>query len=124
MNKFLFTGRLGRDSELKNVNGKTLLSFNVAVDSGFGDKKTTNWVQCNLWGKRAESLNPYLKKGIKIFGMGELTHREFEHKGEKRSSVDVLIDNVELMGEKGLTESSKEFVNAYENEELKSDIPF
>ena len=50
MNSCVFVGRLGRDAELKNVNDSSLLVFNVASDVGFGDKKNTIWVECNLWG--------------------------------------------------------------------------
>jgi single-strand DNA-binding protein len=64
LNVFTFTGNLGRDSEKRYTNnGDPILSFSVGVTSGYGDKKVTTWVNCNLWGKRAESLHEHLRKG-------------------------------------------------------------
>ena len=57
MRQGTFAGRLGRDSELKQLpSGKEVVNFVVAVDKGRGDNKETLWVDCSLFGERAAKL--------------------------------------------------------------------
>lgn len=72
MQTIIITGRLGDNSEQKQVGGSDLLTFSVASDQGFGDKKTTNWFKCDLWGKRGVNLSHYLLKGTQVTVAGEL----------------------------------------------------
>src|SRR3954451_16434544 len=63
MNVWTFSGRVGADAELRTTqSGEKVLSFRVANDIGFGDRRTTQWVDCSMWGKRAESVANYVKK--------------------------------------------------------------
>lgn len=99
MNIFTFTGRMGGNAELRTTPaGKSVCQFSVAVDSGFGDKKATNWVRCTLWEKRGEALAPYLLKGDMVSVSGELRLHEYEIKGEKRASLEVNVREVTLCG--------------------------
>ena len=67
MNVWTFSGRVGADAELRTTqSGEKVLSFRVANDVGFGDRKTTQWVDCSMWGRRAESVANYVKKGDKV----------------------------------------------------------
>src|SRR3546814_10415314 len=64
MQTITVTGGVGRDAELRSTQrGDQVCSFNVGVNQGYGDKKSTNWYRVSLWGKRGESLQPYLLKG-------------------------------------------------------------
>ena len=57
---------LGRDSELKfTSSGTPILNFAAAYDIGFGQNKKTQWIDCVIFGKKAESLIDHLKKGSK-----------------------------------------------------------
>ena len=100
MNVFSFTGNLGKDAEVRvTTTGKSVCSFSVAVKSGFGDKASTTWVRCTLWGKRAEGKLPeYLTKGTQVAISGEFSAREYEANGEKRTSIEVNVDSLDLMG--------------------------
>lgn len=102
MNKISLDGRLGRDAELRYTPaGDPVLSFTVASDIGFGDRKTTNWFNCQVWGKRGESLKEFLKKGQQVTVYGSLTLREWQdNEGAKRLSPDVRVDEVSLQGGK------------------------
>lgn len=102
MNKISATGRLAADSELRYTpDGDAILNFRVASDVGFGDKKTTNWFSCALFGKRATALQEHLSKGQQVAVFGSLTLREWEDRdGAKRVSPDVRVDEIELMGGK------------------------
>ena len=99
MNRWIFTGNLGGDAELRFTNkGIPVAGFNVAVVSGYGENKATTWARCSLWGKRAESLAPYLNKGTLVAVSGEVTLREYESKGSKGTSLDVRVDELTLLG--------------------------
>ena len=101
-NVFSFTGSLGRDGELKSVNNQSLVSFAVANSVGFGDKKTTLWLDCTLWGKRAESIAQYLLKGQSVFVTGELTTREYQAKDGSgtKTALALNVTAVDLIGKK------------------------
>ena len=59
--------RLGRDAEVRYTQGgDAVAGLAMAYDIGFGDKKRSQWLDGALWGKRAESLAPYLKKGTQV----------------------------------------------------------
>lgn len=71
MNSISFDGRLAADPELRYTpGGEPVLSFRVASDIGFGERKTTNWFNCTIWGKQGESLKNYLKRGspVTVYG--------------------------------------------------------
>lgn len=101
INTLTFTTRFGQDGELRaTASGTSVLSVRCPLESGWGDKKTTSWVTCALFGKRADALAPYIKKGGQATIQGALRVREFEHNGEKRTAVEVLVDEIELQGGK------------------------
>ena len=67
MNVLSAIGNLPRDAELRFLpDGSPVLSFSVALNSGYGDKAQTDWLDCSLFGKRGESLATILTKGIKV----------------------------------------------------------
>ena len=98
MNSITVAGHLGRDAELKNLNnGDAVLNFSVA-DSAGRDKPTI-WWNCQLFGKRAESLSQYLTKGQAVTVAGSVTEREWTDKdGNTKKSMNVRVNEVALMG--------------------------
>lgn len=102
MNRISFTGRVVADAELRYAPDSTAVcNFRVASDVGFGDKKVTNWLNCQVWGKRAESIHKLLLKGQQITGFGTITLREWSDRdGAKKISPDVRMDDIELTGSK------------------------
>lgn len=102
MNSITAVGRLAADAETKFLpNGDALCSFRVASDVGFGDKKTTNWFACAIFGKRGEALAPHLTKGQQVTVIGQLTLREWTDKeGGKRMSPEIRVNEIALQGGK------------------------
>ena len=102
MNKITATGRIAADAELKYTPaGDPILEFRLASDVGYGDKKTTNWFRCSIFGKRGEALAPHLAKGQQVTAFGSLTLREWQNKeGQKQISPEIRIDEIELQGNK------------------------
>lgn len=96
MNVFTFTGNLGKDCRV-GTGSTPMISFGVGVKSGFGDKAQTVWVDCVIWGKRAESrISDYLLKGQAVCVSGELGTREHEGK----TYVTCRVAEIDLIGGK------------------------
>ena len=98
MNVWTFSGRVGADAELRTTqSGEKVLSFRVANDIGFGDRRTTQWVDCSYWGKRAEAVSSYVRKGDKISVSGELKLEEFQKRdGTPGSKLAVRVNDLDL----------------------------
>lgn len=100
MNKIAATGRVVADAELRHTqSGDPVCQFRMASDVGFGDRKTTNWFNCQIWGKRGESLVQYLVKGTPVTAYGTITLREWTNKeGLKQLSPEIRIDEIDMHG--------------------------
>ena len=119
-NNVSFTGRLGRDSELKSVGEGSVLKFTVANNTGFGEKKATNWFNCDMWGTRGAKIEQYLIKGTQVFVTGELTLRKYTGKdGSEKLSPDVRVSEIELLGQ-----CEEKTSAAPKQEESSADMPF
>lgn len=110
MNVWNFTGNLGNDCDSKYLpNGDAVVSFSVGVKSGFGEKASTTWARCAMFGKRGEAVSPFLLKGQLVGVSGELTNREYTDKdGNKRTSLDVRVNDLTLLGKKDGASSTQE----------------
>lgn len=98
---FSDVGRIGKDAVTRHTgNGEPVTGFSVAIDSGFGDKKQTIWMDCSAWGKRWEGVTPYLVKGAQVFVQGEFGTREHEGK----TYITLRVADLKLVG--GKQESS------------------
>lgn len=126
MNVFSFTARLGADAEVKQVRDNSVTEFNAAVVSGYGDRESTTWMRCSLWGKRGEAVAPYLTKGQQIAASGELTLREYERKeGGKGYSLECRLNDLTLVGGKKETPpAAPKPVQREETAMLDDEIPF
>lgn len=100
MNSITIAGQLGKDAETRYLpNGDPVASFSVADSQG--KEKPTIWWSCQLFGKRAESLAPYLVKGQSVTVTGNVTEREYTDKsGNQRKSMDVRVSDLALQGGK------------------------
>jgi single-strand DNA-binding protein len=97
MNSISIAGVLGKDPELKQVGQEQVLSFTVADSQG--KEKPTLWWNCQLWGKRATTLQQYMAKGQKVTVSGNVQMREYTDKdGNKKTAMDVRVNDVALQG--------------------------
>lgn len=80
MQTIIITGRVGADAELRQAGSSEVCGFTVAVDQGFGERKTTNWFKCQMWGARGKSVQPYILKGSNVTVSGELETSEYNGK--------------------------------------------
>lgn len=97
-NVISFVGTLGKDSVMKTVGTHAVIEFNAANNTGYGDKKITNWFKCSYWVKPDSKMAEMLLKGQKVFIIGELNIREWEKEGKKGTSVEVRVNNLDFVG--------------------------
>lgn len=106
INKVMITGNLTRDAELRSTpSGTAIASFGVAVNDRRRNQQTGEWedyanfVDCTMFGKRAEAVSRYLTKGLKVAIEGRLHYSSWEDKnsGQRRSKLDVTVDEIEFM---------------------------
>lgn len=92
--------RIGRNAEVRQAGGTTVAGFPAAVDVGFGKNKTTLWLDCSIWGKRAESgLVQCLVKGQQVHVIGEIGTREFSKRdGSQGFAVTLRVNDINLAG--------------------------
>lgn len=102
------SGNLTRDSELRRTAGGTaVLSFGVAVNDRRRNQQTGEWedypnfVDCTMFGTRAEKLAGMLARGTKVCILGRLRYTSWERDGQKRSKIEVIADDIEFMSRRG-----------------------
>ncbi len=106
INRVTISGNLTRDPQLRSTaGGMAVLSLGVAVNDRRKNPATGEWedfpnfVDCAMFGNRAEKLAPYLAKGTKVAVEGKLRYRSWndQQTGQKRSALEVVIDELEFM---------------------------
>ena len=114
INKVVLSGNLTRDPELRATSaGTSVLAVPLAVNDRYRDSKTGEWgdranyVDCEVWGKRADALAKILAKGSKVCVAGRLRWHSWEKDGAKRSKLTVTADEVELMSRQGAAQQSQ-----------------
>jgi len=102
INSVVLTGRLGQDPEVKYTQaGKAVVSLSLAVDSGYGDKKKTDWLRLVAWEKLADTIGEHLHKGSRIAVTGRLQVREWTDKDDnKRTATEVVVGSLEFLDPK------------------------
>lgn len=137
INRVCISGNLTRDMELRSTAGGTSVgSFGVAVNERRKNAQTGEWedypnfVDCTLFGKRAEALEQYLSKGTKVAVEGRLRYSSWEKDGQRRSKLGVIVEEVELMsrrdGEQHQSYAQQGYQQAPQVQEAcyDEDIPF
>lgn len=104
INRVNISGNLTRDPELRATAGGTqVLSFGVAVNDRRKNPQTGDWedypnfVDCTMFGTRAEAVSRYLSKGTKVAIEGKLRYSSWERDGQRRSKLEVIVDDIEFM---------------------------
>ncbi|TGK17303.1 single-stranded DNA-binding protein [Leptospira fluminis] len=105
INRVTLVGRLTRDPEFKTVNGTSLVNFSLANGRTFvsnGEKKEeTHFFDCEAWGKGAEIIQQYCKKGKQLVIEGRLKQDTWETmEGKKASRIRIVVENFQMIGGK------------------------
>ncbi len=104
INRVIISGNLTRDPELRATAGGTqVLSFGVAVNDRRRNPQNGEWedypnfVDCTMFGTRAEAVSRYLSKGSKVAIEGKLRYSSWERDGQRRSKLEVIVDEIEFL---------------------------
>lgn len=123
INRVLISGNLTRDPELRQTGGGTqVLSFGVAVNDRRRNPQTGEWedypnfIDCTMFGARAEALSRYLSKGTKVAIEGKLRWSQWERDGQKRSKIEVIVDELEFMTSRNDGSGQRQYASAQANQ--------
>lgn len=120
MNSVILIGNLGQDPEMKYFDsGSTVTKFSLAL-RGYNkkeEKEVTDWVSCEAWGKTAELIGEYCKKGHKLAIEGSLKTQKWEDSdGNKKSKTFVLVSRVEFLTSKNSDQTQTTAVESVQQE--------
>lgn len=108
VNKAIVLGRLGGDPELRYTqSNQAVATFSLATSEKWTDKtsgerkESTEWHRIVVWGKQAENVAQYLKKGSQAYVEGRLQTRTWEKDGTKRSTTEIVAEKVVFLDSKG-----------------------
>lgn len=104
INMVSLSGNLTRNAEIKATkSGAIICHISLAVNDSKKNKESGKWetypnyVDCIMFGNRAEKLSPYLTKGVKVCINGKLHYTSWIKDDENRSKLEVIIDDIDLM---------------------------
>jgi single-strand DNA-binding protein len=108
INRVVISGNLTRDPDLRSTSsGFPILGFGVAVNDRRKNQQTGEWedypnfVDCTMFGTRGQSISRFLHKGSKVAIEGKLRWSQWERDGQKRSKLEVIVDEIEFMSPRG-----------------------
>ena len=113
INRVILTGNLTRDPEMRRTQGgMTIMTLGIAVNDRRKNQQgewedVPNFIDCTMFGNRAESLSNYLSKGSKVAIDGKLRYSTWERDGQKRSKLEVIVDDLELLTPKSQKPAQK-----------------
>jgi len=108
INRVVISGNLTRDPELRaTASGMPVLGFGVAVNDRRKNQQTGEWedypnfIDCTMFGTHAQSVSRFLSKGSKVAIEGKLRWSQWERDGQRRSKIEVIVEEIEFMTSKG-----------------------
>ena len=111
MNKVIMMGRLTRDPEVSSsASGTTFARFSIAVDRRFKreGEPDADFFNCTTFGKQAEFVEKYLKKGTKMLVTGRIQNDNYTNKdGQTVYSVQIIVDELEFAESKGSSDGAQ-----------------
>jgi|TARA_Y100000034_G_scaffold91628_1_gene110581 single-strand DNA-binding protein len=117
VNKVILVGHVGKEPEIRETKaGDTVATFSLATNSGYGDKKTTDWHRIVFFGKTADVVRDYVTKGKQLYVEGRISNRSYDDKsGIKRYVTEITGYSMQMLGGNG---------SDHAEVEEKQDIPF
>ena len=118
INRVVISGNLTRDPELRaTASGMPVLGFGVAVNDRRKNQQTGEWedypnfIDCTMFGARAESVSRFLSKGSKVAIEGKLRWSQWERDGQKRSKIEIIVDEIEFMTSRNAAPTNQQFAS-------------
>jgi len=112
LNRVILVGRVCQDPEAKeagsNVVCKVQIATNETYTSGGRKVESSDFIPCVFWGKKAEIMENYVKKGDMLIIEGRLKNNDYEKDGVKIYGLEVRVDNMTMTGSKGGSQDQDE----------------
>jgi single-strand DNA-binding protein len=118
LNSCNFIGRLGDAPDIRyQPSGDAIASFSIAVGSQWKNKsgekqESVEWVNCTIFGKLAEVVGDYLKKGSQVFISGRMKTDKYEKDGAIKYSTKIIVDKLQMLGSKPAGDSAEHHAGA------------
>lgn len=107
VNKAILIGHVGKDPEIRFMaDGKAIASFSIATSENWKDKNgekqvKTDWHNITIFGKLAEIVQQYVKKGQLLYVEGKITTDKYTDKsGVEKYSTKIIVDQMQMLGGK------------------------
>jgi single-strand DNA-binding protein len=103
-NKVILMGNLTRDPEVRTTpSGQSVTNFSLAVNRTWRgqdgtQQESVSYIDCVAWGKTGEIIAQYMQKGRALLVSGRLDQRSWEQDGQKRSKVEVIVEDFNFVG--------------------------
>lgn len=130
LNRCEFIGRLGQDPESKYLpDGTALVNFSIACGEKYKDKsgqkiEKTEWIRCSAFGKLAEIITQYLKKGSQVYVAGKYETKTWDKDGVKQYSTGIRVTTMQMLGGKQNPSEQQPQPQAAQKTQEELDIPF
>ena len=107
VNKVMLVGRVGGDPQTRETGkGETVANISLATNSGYGDNEKTDWHRVKFFGKIADTVSEYVKKGQELYVEGRISYSKYTDKsGVEKYSTDIIAYSMQ-MGQKGNSSAS------------------
>lgn len=131
VNKAIILGNVGKDPEVRYLSdGKAAANFSVATSETWKDKsgekqEKTEWHRISAFGKLAEIIGEYVKKGSQLYIEGRITTRKWSDKdGTEKYTTEIIADQMRLLGGRSEKSEAKPAAKAGKFDDMEDDIPF
>ena len=139
LNRALLIGNVGNDPEIRTLNNnEKVASFRLATTERYKDrngdvKENTEWHQIVAWGKMADIVEKFVKKGSQLYVEGKITTRMYTGKdGNDRYSTEIRVEGLQFLGKKesattapaSTQEVESPSLKALKEDDPKDDLPF
>lgn len=126
LNQWTGIGRLGKDPEIRRTqDGKAIASFSIACGWKAKDKEGTDWIPVTAFGKLAEIIEQYVKKGSQVLIQGQFkTDKYTDKNGVDKYSTKIYADRIQLLGGKTEKTEPKQENSPANLADIDDDIPF
>ena len=130
MNIITFPGRVGQDADLRQTpQDRYVCNFKVVCETGFGTNKKAEWIDCSLFGQRAEKVAKYITKGLPVTVTGKFGLRTYTTKNGPGASITCDVADIALQGGKPSGEASQAAPVPFDDKKaadlaFSDDIPF
>ena len=136
LNRALLIGNVGNEPEIRTLNNEQgkVASFRIATTERYKDrngevKENTEWHQVTAWGKLADIVEKFVKKGSQVYAEGKITTRKWTDKdGNERFTTEIRAEGIQILGKRETTATRQEESPALkalkEEDNPEQDLPF